>query len=134
MARAAELLKWTWPAWPPALEAAFNRWVTRVILPNLRSEALARLPLGNWHTAVAEAKAQLAVLRGDRRLFDEALRGWAVVAEAYLKPSGECSETRCVQAKGRWRLAGLFLMDGSLALRANTLPCSHHTTHHTHSR
>ena len=93
MARSAELLKYTWPGWHPKVEAAFLRWVDKIMLPNLvglrappclqtvvkvlvkaasrgetmqatlqrparkprpappqRSEALMRLPLGNWHT------------------------------------------------------------------------------------
>jgi hypothetical protein len=55
LARAAELLKHTWPAgWRAAdVEQPFIAWVNACILPALNSEALTRLPLANWHATVA---------------------------------------------------------------------------------
>jgi len=53
-ARAAELLKYTWPGWAAAgVEGPFLAWVNRLMLPALNHEMLQRLPLANWQTTVA---------------------------------------------------------------------------------
>jgi hypothetical protein len=55
-ARAAELLKYTWPGWDAAaVELPFIDWVNRVMMPALTHESLQRLPLANWHTTVSGA-------------------------------------------------------------------------------
>ncbi|GBF98426.1 hypothetical protein Rsub_10491 [Raphidocelis subcapitata] len=107
MARSAELLKYTWPGWHPKVETAFLSWVDRVIMPNLKSNSLNHLPLGNWHTTVAEAKAQLAIFKGDTALFAEALSDWQRVIDSYLQPCGECSETKRDLYHSQFGLGGL---------------------------
>lgn len=110
LARSAELLKCTWGGWTPALEAQFLHFIDAVILQPtcLYWVGLATLPLANWHTAIAECKMSIAILKNDRRLFDEAVADWKKVAHAYLKPTGECTETSRDLYHSQFGLGGLI--------------------------
>lgn len=59
-ARAAELLKYTWPGWDAAgVEGPFVNWVNRVMMPALTDESiLCYLPLANWHATVAGGRCR----------------------------------------------------------------------------
>ncbi|WIA35436.1 hypothetical protein OEZ86_003877 [Tetradesmus obliquus] len=108
-ARAAELLKHSWPGWAGSgVEGRFMGWVDALLLPQLDHEMLHRLPLANWQTTVAECKAQLATLTGRRRLWDEALAWWHKVFDAYVKPCGECGETQRDLFHSQFGLGGLI--------------------------
>jgi hypothetical protein len=48
-ARAAELLKHSWPGWAASgVECRFLAWLDALIMPQLDHEMLNRLPLANW--------------------------------------------------------------------------------------
>eukprot|EP00775_Hariotina_reticulata_P008807 gene8807-8986_t len=108
MARSVELLKCTWPGWNAELEGRFLSWVNRLIMPQLNNEMLERLPLANWQTTVAECKAQLAILTGNKALWEDALRWWHRVFDAYVKPCGECGETSRDLYHSQFGMGGLI--------------------------
>ncbi|KIZ03532.1 secreted protein [Monoraphidium neglectum] len=107
MTRSAELLKYTWPGWTKELETTYIKWVNKLIMPQLRNEILSRLPLGNWHSTVAECKMQFAIFTDDRPLFEEALYDWRRVMDAWLFPHGEFWETKRDIYHSQFGLGGL---------------------------
>lgn len=53
-ARAAELLKYTWPGWEASgVEGRYISWVKALVMPNLQHDMLNKLPLANWQTTVS---------------------------------------------------------------------------------
>jgi hypothetical protein len=74
--KAAELLKYTFSEWDTELEQDLLNWIVKlkveeawdqVLTPNTFST---NLPVGNWHTTIAEAKLYLAFLRDDKEGVD----------------------------------------------------------------
>lgn len=110
MARAAELLKHTDRDWDPEIEKRFLAWVATRIEPEMNKMVWWHYSTwnNNWHTTIAEAKLQLAILRDDDKGFLDMLRYYerivdGVVAfekrtkrnesDRYLTPSGQTTET-----------------------------------------
>eukprot|EP00878_Enallax_costatus_P024210 GHUV01025815.1.p1 GENE.GHUV01025815.1~~GHUV01025815.1.p1 ORF type:complete len:268 (+),score=78.55 GHUV01025815.1:397-1200(+) len=108
-ARAAELLKYTWPGWQSSgVEGRYISWVKSLVMPNLQHEMLNRLPMANWQATVAEALAQLSILTGDRSLWDQAMSWWHKVMDVYITPCGECQETKRDMFHSQFGLGGLI--------------------------
>lgn len=59
-------------------------------------------------STIAECKAQLAILTGNRQLWDDALAWWHKVLDAYIKPCGECGETQRDLFHSQFGLGGLI--------------------------
>lgn len=80
-ARAAELLKYTWPGWDAAgVEGPFIDWVNRVMMPALTNESiLCYLPLANWHATVAGGRCM-------RRLLLVCVATWASLRQRHGRP------------------------------------------------
>lgn len=56
-ARAAELLKHTWPDWAASgVEGRFLSWVNQLVMPWLNHEMLHRLPLANWWVPISRER------------------------------------------------------------------------------
>lgn len=93
MLRALELLKYTWTGFNPEVYKTFMAWVDRVIMipsciyqANYQSWAF----LNNWHSTVAELKAQLAAMRGDKVLWREALEQAEAVFDSCERGRAAC--------------------------------------------
>lgn len=96
MLRALELLKYTWPGFTPELFDRFMAFMDRLIMvPTCigQREYQGWKFKNNWHSTIAELKAQLAVMRGDKALWQAALKQAQEVMDFYLHKTGECHET-----------------------------------------
>lgn len=77
--------------------------------------------------APAECKAALAVLTGNRALWDNALSMWHRVFNAYIKPCGECGEVcgaACVHGQAACMLVGAQSTTLTLLLACLMLFCA----------
>lgn len=107
--RSAELLKFTYPAWPSQVEQQYVAFINRLVMCQLRKPNLwTGLPLANWQTTIAECKAQFAILTGNRGLWEESLADWRRLMDAYIKPCGECTETNRDLFHSQFGLGGLI--------------------------
>lgn len=110
MARAAELLKYTDKQWNPEVEKLFLKWVEEKIEPRMNSMVRKQYYAwhNNWHTTIAEAKLQLAILRDDAVGFDEMIAYYERIidgkqgidprtnkqeSDRYIMASGQTKET-----------------------------------------
>jgi hypothetical protein len=104
MARALELLK---PEVPPGLIPQFLRWVNTQLMPQM-DYFVTESDLGalhsNFHAAIVDAMAAVAVLSNDRVRWDKAREVFDVTVRRYLRWGkdewavdhvlGECTETQ----------------------------------------
>jgi hypothetical protein len=111
MARTAELLKYTYEGWDPAVEQRFLTWVKDRLEPQMNRQVKWEFSHwhNNWHTSINEAKLQLAILRGDRQGYENMLAYYDRIIEGrvgynkkldipdmndrYILPSGQTQET-----------------------------------------
>jgi hypothetical protein len=113
--RAAELIKWTYPAgWPNA--ARFATMLRTVYLPVLAAGSGAN---GNWELIMTDALMGIAVFLDDRPSFDRAVALWRgrVPAYIYLKSDGPAPLSPPARARTGTALTGYWygqkmLVDG----------------------
>jgi hypothetical protein len=86
--RAGEILRHTFPGWPPAQAAAFAGMLRAVYLPTVTQSAGGTN--GNWDLVMIEAAVQMGVFLDDRAVFDRAIERWRrrVPAYIYMKADG----------------------------------------------
>jgi hypothetical protein len=90
MVRAAEILKHSCPLWGPKIDVPFQKFLDKIILPNLKA------PLGwtnNWQTTICEARMQIAIFRNDKAEFDWAIKEYRRILKDYVMPTGQTKET-----------------------------------------
>ncbi|GBF98901.1 hypothetical protein Rsub_11539 [Raphidocelis subcapitata] len=97
MARAAELLRATWPEGYTAADAdTFVSWAKRVLLPNVNyfvDELSAypsgfdktKLMYGNWHASCADCYVALGVLADDRALYNKGRDLYRTTLDSFFK-------------------------------------------------
>ena len=110
MARAAELLKYTYLDWDLSIESKFLTWITNKLEPQINRQVQWNFNKwhNNWHTSITEAKMQIAILRDDRQGFEEMIQYYDRIIEGregmhpflnevkndrYLFPTGQSQET-----------------------------------------
>lgn len=100
MARACELLKYTYNSTTPDTNTVINTfidWVRRLLMPHLRGDTERyRLNWGfynNWHTSINEARLQFALLCNDLPEVNDCLQRYVTIFNAYVKDSGLTGET-----------------------------------------
>lgn len=69
MARACELMKWTYHKWDVSVEKRYIAWVDKLLMPHLKG-VTERYNLewgyyNNWHSSILEARLQFALLTND---------------------------------------------------------------------
>jgi len=98
MARACELLKYTYPSTQNInTETSFIDWVRRLLMPHLRGETERyRLNWGfynNWHTSINEARLQFALLCDDIPEVNGCLQRYITIFNSYVNDVGTTGET-----------------------------------------
>lgn len=108
MAKSAELLKWTWDAWPRKVEERWLSFYHNVLQRWVEWDYKGHS--GNWETSCQEAKMMVALLRDDRAEFERAAGYFQHLFDGYVLPSGEVLETKrdCVHAQ--FGMGGLVQM------------------------
>lgn len=93
--RAAELLKYTYPAWnkSPAPQA-LDRFLDTIVLPNLTSryQEIWRWK-NNWILTIQEALLQIALYRDNRTEFDKYIADFRAMLPQCVQDNGHCTET-----------------------------------------
>lgn len=86
--RAAELIRYSYPAWSVERVDRFGTMLRTQYLPNIR--AMGKCHVFNWQASAIEARMNMAVFLDDRPLFDEAVAMWPERAQAsiYLEKDG----------------------------------------------
>lgn len=105
---AAEILRFSDPAWRQSDTDDFTRMLMQVYYPMLRlyfSDAN-----GNWDGAIMHSLLAIAIFTDNRAMFDDALRHYIHAPQngslfKYIYPSGQCQETPRDQAHVQMGLA-----------------------------
>jgi len=97
MARAAELLKHTYPGWNKDVEKRYIAWTKVTLMPHLRGETEKhKLEWGfynNWHTSITEARLQFALLCDDLTEANWCIKRYRQIFAAYVKDDATTGET-----------------------------------------
>lgn len=79
--RAAEIIRYTYDAWPAAEIERFSKMLSDVYLPNVVNGSTSN---GNWETSMIEATLNIAIFNDDRATFDKGLKMWRERTPAYV--------------------------------------------------
>lgn len=85
--RAAEIMRHTSLAWPPADAQRFGTWLLTQYLPDI--QRMGPCPGGNWHASAIEARMNIGVFTDRRDLYDEAVADWKKRLPTYVYATGD---------------------------------------------